>query len=65
MRVRNGSGEKVVSHAMYTSDSFMPCTNNAPHLPVAAVVVVVVVAVGVVVIVAVVASTHGVKRKQG
>ena len=57
--------KKGVSHAMYTSDSFMSCTNNAPHSPIPAVVVVgVVVAVDVVVIVAVVASTHSVKRNR-
>ena len=57
---------------MYTSDSFISCTNNAPHLPVPAVdvgvvVVVLIVAVVVVVVVGVivVVSTQSVRRKQG
>ena len=52
LRMRNDSGKKGgVSHAMYTSDSFISCTNNAPHLPVPAVVG------GVVVVSVVVVST--------
>ena len=57
--------KKGVSHVIYTSDSFISCPNNAPHLPIPAAVVGVAVVVGVVVIVVVVASTHSVKRKRG